>query len=118
MYKTKPIQISLKDLFQALPESIMYITKEQFANYHHGWKFKPLYNIDTTLRERWHGDMFLYSVLHPNSSFLEDNKIGDYSEQEMPKHLAGCAFAQSIWEVKEFVDKPIKECIAYRGDYE
>lgn len=118
----KPVRIKLKDLFNALPDKCKYITKEEFANYHQAWKFKPVFVAEYSFDKRptWIGSIHTKKELGYWTMFCTEEELKELeteTEEERAYHLAGNGFAQSIWEVEEFVNKPISQCIAFREDY-
>lgn len=101
---TTKIKIKAQDLFNALREEYKFITcdKEDFG-YVKAWKFKP-----TLEKDGWEGSEHTKEEL--NYMWEENDLV-----REMPFFLSGCYATQNLWEVEEFINKTMEECIIERG---
>lgn len=113
MFKPQKVQLTLKQLFQALPEKYKYITCDKYIcfdtenvqRYINVWKFEPNLGIELG-RPAWLG------------AKKTNKELGyDFDLEEIHCEMPYILQTNFIWEIVEFKSKDTKDCIAKRADY-
>lgn len=108
--RENPIILTLQQLFNALPEQYKYITRgAEDCFYIEFWKNKPIISKDFMGRDDWFGSEEI--------SINEDDNEEESLTIECSKNMCNHKFGQDLFVVKEFLDKPTNECIAFRENY-